>query len=164
MTFSLTYLKSVKADYIDNFYSSALSQLDSSYHIKNTNDFYQYVYPIDWSCVTINDVHYLNYSVRDLSELGRNRYILEYILMLSSSTAIRFSFRVGSKLDSECGNIVASVVKFIMNSISVAYSSHHLNDIKKADLKNKFEPVKPFLWQEYKKCYGVDYSILDQYR
>ncbi|GLS28069.1 hypothetical protein [Marinibactrum halimedae] len=166
LTFNLTYLNSTKKDYIDNFYSTALSILNDAYHIKNTHQSYQYVYPIDWSCININDVDFLTYSIRDLAQLGRNRnrYILEYCLMLSSSSILNFSFDVEARLDSMCGEVISNIINFIIGSVVVNFSLHHLEEVKKADLKNKFEPVKPFLWQEYKKCYGVDYSILDQYR
>ncbi|GLS25133.1 hypothetical protein [Marinibactrum halimedae] len=151
---------------VNNIFDSFLFRLNTYYHIDSTQGSYQYLYPLDWTLLDVNESHCLTYTIQWLSELRRNRgsYIHEYVFFISKDVFVKFSFHVENDLDSGCGEEVSKIIKYIVSSVSLSQSQFHQETVRYLNLKESFKPIKSFIWEEYTKCYGVDYSILDQYR
>ncbi|GLS26406.1 hypothetical protein [Marinibactrum halimedae] len=148
------------------FYETFFQHLEKIHGKKATKGYLRRLYPIDWSLININNAQLLNYGVEDFVVQHRKRsaFRIEFICPISEDVSLFFKFKFGS-IPVESGGISLAheLIQKIMQTFVIDYKPEHKKQVATLDLKETFEPIKPVVWDNYKKAPRVDYSVLDNY-
>ncbi|GLS27483.1 hypothetical protein [Marinibactrum halimedae] len=148
------------------FYEEFLRELDELHGKEATEGYLNRLYPIDWSLINIHNAKFLSYGVEDFIVQSRRKsaFRIEFVCPISKDVAMSFKFKFGSiPIDSGGVKLANNLIQEVMQTFKISYKSEHKKQVEDLDLEGKFEPVKPVIWENFKKVPRVDYSVLEKY-
>ncbi|GLS27481.1 hypothetical protein [Marinibactrum halimedae] len=166
LNFTLSICSNACNEFRNNFFDCFFQRLEKLHGKKETDGYLYRLYPINWSLIDINEVSFLNYGVEDFlfHPKGISTFRMEFVCPINSNTALDFKFHFdGIPLKSGGIKLAHELIKKIMQTCKVIYTPEHKQQVDALDLKEKFKPIKPVIWENYKKAPRVDYSILEKY-